>query len=356
MMLAAWFDNQAQRISLKNKIFLATVSVVLLLSLIIALFTRWVLISSLTHELKQRGVGIAENLAKNARVHVQRIDLDGLNNLITSAREGESRQLVAYIIVLGRNHAVMAHTFAGKIPNGILDPPPDTAPQPAAVRLLKLPEGSMFDIATPIRTGNEQIGRVHVGLFKNHIDALIGKLRLTFVGFVSAVSLLFFGVSHWLARIITRPLSDLSRVADEIGHGNLGLRAGIQNDRGADRSHPPKKPPPANGRGRHNHLPGDEVVQLARSINSMSQRIKTSENELRASELKYRLLFNSGPNPVFVLNRSTLNILDANPRAEETYGYYREELIGRPFTDLGDSSATMPSGKCSIRPESGTPV
>lgn len=62
---------------------------------------------------------------------------------------------------------------------------------------------------------------------------------------------------------------------------------------------------------------------------------KEAEAALHASEEKYRSLFDSGPNPIFVLDRKTLEILDANPSAETTYGYIREELLGRNFTDIG---------------------
>ncbi len=62
---------------------------------------------------------------------------------------------------------------------------------------------------------------------------------------------------------------------------------------------------------------------------------KRSEKALHESEEKYRSLFNSGPNPIFVLDQSTYEIRDANPSAEETYGYSKDELIGRPFTDFG---------------------
>ena len=62
---------------------------------------------------------------------------------------------------------------------------------------------------------------------------------------------------------------------------------------------------------------------------------KRSEQALHESEEKYRSMFISGPNPIFVLDRESLVILDASPSAEETYGYYKDELIGRNFQELG---------------------
>jgi PAS domain S-box-containing protein len=70
------------------------------------------------------------------------------------------------------------------------------------------------------------------------------------------------------------------------------------------------------------------------SFLDVSER-KRSEYALHESEQKYRSLFISGPNPIFVLDRETLTILDASPSAEETYGYYKDELIGRNFEELG---------------------
>jgi PAS domain S-box-containing protein len=63
---------------------------------------------------------------------------------------------------------------------------------------------------------------------------------------------------------------------------------------------------------------------------------KEAEAALHDSEVKYRSLFDSGPNPIFVLERSTLNVLDVNPAAIETYGYTKDELIGRDFQELGE--------------------
>ena len=60
------------------------------------------------------------------------------------------------------------------------------------------------------------------------------------------------------------------------------------------------------------------------------------QEQVYKSEEKYRTLFNSDPHPIFILDKQTFEILDTNERAEECYGYTREELLGRPFLHLGD--------------------
>ncbi len=54
------------------------------------------------------------------------------------------------------------------------------------------------------------------------------------------------------------------------------------------------------------------------------------------SEEKYRTLFDSAPNQIFILDSCTCRILDINQRAQDHYGYSREELLGMHFLDLGD--------------------
>ena len=54
------------------------------------------------------------------------------------------------------------------------------------------------------------------------------------------------------------------------------------------------------------------------------------------SEKKYRTLFNSDPHPIFILDSQTLEILDMNQRAQDSYGYSREEVMGLPFLKMGE--------------------
>jgi len=80
----------------------------------------------------------------------------------------------------------------------------------------------------------------------------------------------------------------------------------------------------------------NEIGTLAGSFDQMTQRLQISEQELKASEEKYRSLFDNDPNPILVFDRATFQIIDANIRATEKYGYAREELLQMSFRDLGD--------------------
>ncbi|MCP4747778.1 MAG: PAS domain S-box protein [Desulfobacteraceae bacterium] len=64
----------------------------------------------------------------------------------------------------------------------------------------------------------------------------------------------------------------------------------------------------------------------------------TLQEQYIKSEEKYRSLFNSDPNPIFIVDKNNLEILDINERAHECYGYLREELVGMNFAHLGDSN------------------
>ncbi len=303
--------------SLKNKIFITTTLVILLISVLIAVFTRWILISGLTSELKLRGLGIANSIAESGRTFMLTKDIGQLTSLIFEARLGERRLLINYIFVQDKQDNVLAHTFVIPFPHGLQTANHMAPDLPHQVALLRLGGEDVYDVAVPVLEGIYQIGSIHVGLYKKHIDLLIGKLRITFLGFVSVVTVFCFILSHWLARYITQPISQLTLISDALSRGNFEVHVDL--DRQVQSRNPAK----------------DEVHKLAYSFHNMTQRIIQSQIKLRESEQKYRSLFASGPNPIFVLERQSFRILDANPTAEDTYGYSRDELKGKPFSILG---------------------
>ncbi len=58
---------------------------------------------------------------------------------------------------------------------------------------------------------------------------------------------------------------------------------------------------------------------------------KKLEEELEISERRYRAIFNNIPNPLFVLDAETLEILDCNGSVKAIYGYSRDEIIHKSF-------------------------
>ena len=61
---------------------------------------------------------------------------------------------------------------------------------------------------------------------------------------------------------------------------------------------------------------------------------KRFEEALRDSEERYRLLFESTPQPIWVYNEDTLSFLAVNEAAVRTYGYSRDEFLSMTIDDI----------------------
>ena len=62
--------------------------------------------------------------------------------------------------------------------------------------------------------------------------------------------------------------------------------------------------------------------------------MKMPEEELIKSEETYRLLFNSNPSPILIVDQLSFHIWDANIMALKLYGYQKTDLTGKSFLDL----------------------
>lgn len=63
-------------------------------------------------------------------------------------------------------------------------------------------------------------------------------------------------------------------------------------------------------------------------------RMKFLENEAQKSEEKYRSIFKTIPNPVFVLEKKSLAIVDSNDNATAVYGFDKDSMRKMSFLDL----------------------
>ena len=77
---------------------------------------------------------------------------------------------------------------------------------------------------------------------------------------------------------------------------------------------------------------GEIVAAMEMSLD-ITER-KQLEEKLKASEKKYHDIFNNMPNPVFVLDRDSLKILDCNASVKTIYDYEKAETLNRSFLEL----------------------
>jgi PAS domain S-box-containing protein len=77
----------------------------------------------------------------------------------------------------------------------------------------------------------------------------------------------------------------------------------------------------------------DSMAAVANQIALGIKRHRV-ESALQESERKYRILFESNPNPAWVYDRETFRFLAVNDAAVRHYGYSREEFLSRTVLDI----------------------
>ena len=148
-----------RNLSFKNKVLFSTTLIVVLLGIAVFFVVRWVLLPSLTSELKKRGVAIAQSIAGRSRGSILVEDKPMLTSLIFDEKHLEERRLfISYIFILDNNQVVLAHTFIGEFPSWIVKANLLLPDQLRSVKPVIIPEGQIYDIAVPVKEGIYQIG------------------------------------------------------------------------------------------------------------------------------------------------------------------------------------------------------
>lgn len=111
-----------------------------------------------------------------------------------------------------------------------------------------------------------------------------------------------------LARGIVGPVRALTADADAFASGDLGHRTTVR--------------------------PDGELGTLALTFDRMADTLERRSGQLVASESRYRILFETLPLPMWVVDTVSLRFLAVNRAAIERYGYTREEFLGMTVLEI----------------------
>jgi sigma-B regulation protein RsbU (phosphoserine phosphatase) len=214
----------------------------------------WYQRGSLTSEAMLRGESVALNLAAPAADAFLAHDNLTLVSLAASATRDNAG--LVYAALVDAQGLVAGHPD----PNALMHPLAFEAGQEltglstrASVRSGRSGGVAVWDISVPVHpTGSRQVlGSVHVGLAQSTVE---GAVRRSLIG-LGALGLIILvlgvGLTFQSLRVLVKPLTELSRASESVGHGDLAVSVPVRS--------------------------ADEIGRLAANFNAMIDGLKRAE-------------------------------------------------------------------------------
>jgi two-component system sensor histidine kinase VicK len=310
--------------SLRFKFLIFFILLVLISSFVNAAFIRYSTSKAFTEELLNEIGNIAIALSVNLTDPIIANDNNKIIDLIFN--EKQTNTDIGYIIITDENNKIKADTFIGEDLSSVISKHPMPYGSDKDVKLIKT-DGNreVYDTAVKLDYGK---GILRIGFYKADIDKTVNQaLSSLIIGF-----LLSFLISIFFALLFSseflRPIKELKEAANKIAKGDFRKKIKVESS--------------------------DELGELAKSFNSMSDRLAYSYDELKSKNenllwylkseksLKRDLesekdrmqaVFSSVVDGIVVINNNHQIIL-LNRAAEEFLGISEINAIGRDFKEV----------------------
>ena len=169
---------------------------------------------ALRNQVDQRTLVIATNLSHAAGVHMEQRNYLALHALVVKYALPDD---VAYTLVQDHWGRVVAHSRS-TLPPEVARSLSGDGLQDIERSTVHLQGEQVHDTRVPIFGGS---GAVHVGIWKSAVEKEIRRELLLLIASILVIVSAGAGIAVLLARSITRPLRQVSRLADEMSKGNL---------------------------------------------------------------------------------------------------------------------------------------
>ena len=348
------------KLTLADKILVATLLLILMVGVVGTAVFRTVLRGRLSEEAAASTAVLAAAAAQNASIHLHGGGRAELQRMVDDLQRLD--ESVAYALVLDRDGTVLAHTFSWDPPQEVIalsvgnDPAALGATDPRRVLL----DGELFlDVTAPIVVDAAGAGELRLGTSLERVDRIAGELNLFILLFFACLMLMALVLARSFYRYVTRPVAELTRLADEVSTGNLDVSFDfgkpvrcwqIKNCHRTEcaaymntsiqcwyvdgtpcegyESRFPQKLVGCRTCEVYKAHKGDEIVQLADSFRHMTTNLKGFERSLRrALTFQGSLIHNSFDGIIATDERDMVRIF--NRVAQRLTGLAEGEVVGK---------------------------
>ena len=198
---------------------------------------------------------------------------------------------------------VFGKLFAGINLNTVLalnvnegPPIPGTNPGVATYRMVD----DIIITTLPIHSQGTAIGSLVLGLSLKKAHAEIAANNMVALAFSLFLIAMLVVASVFIGNRLAEPINNVIRLSSSIADGDFSEKLMVTSQ--------------------------DEIGRLSTAINDMSIRLKKSIGELENSEERYQKLIDFAEVGIIIAQHDT--IIQLNKKAEEIYGYAKEELLG----------------------------
>jgi len=244
---------------LRTKITLLTTAIAVSVVFFTLLSIRGVIITAFRDELEKRAVSIAGNLSDRIANHILLKDYFQAAKDIQEVQSKEND--VEYIFVTNEEGNIIAHTFTGEIPPGIVTWNPLDKGK-AHIQLLDTEKGYIRDVGVKVFNGTK--AELHLGIREDNLSDTLMQLRKITVPIIILVTLLGVIASFVFSRLITEPLNKFVEFTKVLGRGEFGKKVDVPY--------------------------GDEIGYLARNFNRLSMQLKTVSEKMEEAYAYTHLL------------------------------------------------------------------
>lgn len=306
------------RFSLRQYILGALIVLLVGLGLVVTLLLHGQFAGEFRQRLQQRGVTIANHLARNNVDKVLARDRLALD--VEAHQELKTEQELAYVIFLGPDGEILGHSFGATFPLALRGVNRVSPGEAVSTRLLRTEQGKIQDVAVPIPGG---LGEVRVGLSLAQINATVTQLSWEVLLSTLVLMLLGVAVAFPLSSVMVRPVRRLTQAAEAIAGGDLAQQVATQGPKELG-----QLASAFNAMAHNLRLTQKDLQRKNRSLQEQVQRREAAEKRL-AEQLSFlSTLLNEIPCPVYFQDPNG-TYLGCNRAFEEFVARPKDQVIGQ---------------------------